>query len=79
LFYTRICHQRDLESVRGNEDQGSQDEHTQACNRRRKRVGHLFQERYKAILVEKESHLLELCRYVVLNPLRIKGKAKIEH
>src|SRR5262245_44960392 len=30
-------------------------------------------------MVEKESHLLELCRYVVLNPLRVKGKAKIEH
>jgi REP element-mobilizing transposase RayT len=53
--------------------------YTQAFNRRHKRVGHLFQGRYKAILVEKESHLLELCRYVVLNPLRIKGKAKIDH
>jgi putative transposase len=53
--------------------------YTQAFNDRHKRVGHLFQGRYKAILVEKESHLLELCRYVVLNPLLIKGKAKIEH
>ncbi len=34
------------------------------------RVGHLFQGRFKAILVERESHLLELCRYVVLNPVR---------
>ena len=51
----------------------------QAFNRRHNRVGHLFQGRYKAILVEKESHLLELCRYVVLNPLRIKGKAKLEY
>jgi len=33
-------------------------------------VGHVFQGRYKAILVEKGSHLLELCRYVVLNPVR---------
>ena len=33
-------------------------------------MGHLFQGRYKAILVEKEAHLLELCRYVVLNPVR---------
>jgi hypothetical protein len=33
----------------------------------------------RGILVERESHLLELCRYVVLNPLRIKGKAKIDH
>jgi len=34
--------------------------YTQAFNRRHKRVGHLFQGRYKAILVEKESYLLEL-------------------
>ena len=51
--------------------------YTQAFNRRHKRVGHIFQGRYKAILVEKESHLLELCRYVVLNPLRIKSGKRI--
>ena len=45
--------------------------YTQAFNRRHRRVGHLFQGRYKAILVEKQAHLLELCRYVVLNPLRV--------
>jgi REP element-mobilizing transposase RayT len=44
--------------------------YTQAFNRRHERVGHLFQGRFKAILVEKESHLLELLRYVVLNPVR---------
>ncbi len=44
--------------------------YTQAFNRRHKRSGHLFQGRYKAILVEKDSHLLELARYVVLNPVR---------
>jgi REP element-mobilizing transposase RayT len=44
--------------------------YTQAFNRRHRRVGHLFQGRFTAILVEKESHLLELCRYVVLNPVR---------
>jgi REP element-mobilizing transposase RayT len=43
---------------------------TQAFNRRHQRVGHLFQGRFKSILVEKESHLLELLRYVVLNPVR---------
>jgi REP element-mobilizing transposase RayT len=43
---------------------------TQAFNRQHKRSGHLFQGRYKAILVEKDSHLLELARYVVLNPVR---------
>jgi putative transposase len=45
---------------------------TQAFNRRHRRVGHLFQGRYKAIVVEKEAYLLELCRYVVLNPVRAK-------
>jgi REP element-mobilizing transposase RayT len=44
--------------------------YTQAFNRRHRRVGHLFQGRYKAILVEKDAHLLELARYVVLNPVR---------
>lgn len=33
-------------------------------------VGHLSQGRYKAILIQKEAHLLELSRYVVLNPVR---------
>jgi putative transposase len=46
--------------------------YTQRFNRQHHRVGHLFQGRYKAILVEKESHLLELCRYIVLNPVRAK-------
>ncbi|MDP1767869.1 MAG: transposase [Nitrospirota bacterium] len=46
--------------------------YTQAFNRRHERVGHLFQGRFTAILVEKEAHLLELCRYVVLNPVRAK-------
>ena len=44
--------------------------YTQAFNRRHNRVGHLMQGRYKAILVEKETHLLELARYIVLNPVR---------
>jgi len=44
--------------------------YTQAINRRHQRVGHLLQGRFTAILVEKEAHLLELCRYVVLNPAR---------
>lgn len=44
--------------------------YTQAYNRRHGREGHLFQGRFKAILVEKDTHLLELCRYVVLNPVR---------
>jgi len=44
--------------------------YTQRFNRNHRRVGHVFQGRYKAILVEKESHLLELSRYIVLNPIR---------
>ncbi len=44
--------------------------YTQRFNRRHQRVGHLFQGRFKAILVEKEAYLLELCRYVILNPVR---------
>lgn len=46
--------------------------YTQKFNWNHNRVGHLFQGRYKAILIEKESHLLEACRYVVLNPVRAK-------
>jgi putative transposase len=46
--------------------------YTQVFNRRHHRVGHLLQGRFTAILVEKEAHLLELCRYVVLNPVRAK-------
>jgi REP element-mobilizing transposase RayT len=47
--------------------------YTAAFNRRHRRVGHLFQGRFTSILVEKESHLLELCRYVVLNPVGARG------
>jgi REP element-mobilizing transposase RayT len=47
--------------------------YTQAFNRRHRRVGHLFQGRFKGILVQKESHFLEVCRYVVLNPVRAKA------
>ena len=44
--------------------------YAQRFNRRHDRAGHLVQGRFKGILVEKESHLLELTRYVVLNPVR---------
>ena len=44
--------------------------YTQASNRRHGKVGHLFQGRYKAILVDADAYLLELTRYVVLNPVR---------
>ncbi|MGN4868401.1 transposase [Aeromonas caviae] len=43
----------------------------QAMNNKHYRIGHLFQGRYKAILVDKKyTYLWELCRYIVLNPLR---------
>lgn len=44
--------------------------YTQASNRRHGEVGHVFQGRFKAILVDKDSYLKEVCRYVVLNPVR---------
>jgi len=44
--------------------------YTQRFNRKHKRVGHVFQGRYKAIIVQKETYLLELARYIVLNPVR---------
>ncbi len=44
--------------------------YTQAFNRDHGRIGHVFQGRYKALLVQKESYLLELARYIVLNPVR---------
>jgi REP-associated tyrosine transposase len=50
-------------------------------NRRHHRIGHLYQGRYKAILVDKDSYLAELSRYVHLNPVRVKphkGKSVAE-
>jgi REP-associated tyrosine transposase len=44
--------------------------YTQQFNRVHERVGHVMQGRFKSILVEKDSYLLELARYVVLNPVR---------
>lgn len=44
--------------------------YTQYVNRTHRRVGHLFQGRFKGILVQKEAYLLELARYIVLNPVR---------
>jgi len=44
--------------------------YTRWINRRKWQVGHLFQGRYKAILVDRDSYLLELVRYIHLNPVR---------
>ncbi|NOQ52717.1 MAG: addiction module toxin RelE [Desulfuromonadaceae bacterium] len=53
--------------------------YTQAFNRAHNRDGHVFKGRFKAILVEKQCHLLELSRYVVLNPVRANMVAQPEH
>ncbi|RLA19747.1 MAG: addiction module toxin RelE [Gammaproteobacteria bacterium] len=62
-----------IETIEGNLSQGMRQlngVYTQQSNRKHGLFGHLFQGRYKAILVEKDSYLLELSRYVVLNPIR---------
>jgi REP element-mobilizing transposase RayT len=46
--------------------------HAMHYNRRHKRHGHLFQNRYKSILCQEDTYLLELVRYIHLNPLRAK-------
>ena len=44
--------------------------YTQSYNRRHNKTGHLFQGRYKSILVDEDAYLLELSRYIVLNPVK---------
>jgi len=44
--------------------------YTQRSNKRHSRTGHVFQGRFKAIVVDKDEYLLQLCRYIVLNPVR---------
>lgn len=46
--------------------------YTQAYNRRHGKVGHLFQGRFKGILVDQDAYMLEVCRYVDLNPVRVR-------
>jgi len=52
--------------------------YTQYFNRRHHLVGHLFQGRYNAIVVEKEDYLLAVARYTVLNPLRAQIVASLD-
>ena len=47
-------------------------------NRKHEQVGHVFQGRFKSILVEKDAYLLELSRYIHLNPVKAKLVAKPE-
>ena len=51
--------------------------YTQRFNRLHNRTGHVFQGRYKAILVERDAHLLQLCRYIVRNPLAANMVAEV--
>ncbi len=62
-----------IETVDGNLSAGMRQlngVYTQTHNRTHGRVGHVFQGRFKAIIVQREAYLLELARYVVLNPVR---------
>lgn len=52
--------------------------YTQVFNRRHDRVGHLFEGRFKSILVEREPYLREVIRYVVLNPVRAGMVERVE-
>lgn len=62
-----------IETPEGNLSQGMRQlngVYAQEFNRLHSRVGHLFQGRFTAILVQKDAYLLELARYIVLNPVR---------
>ncbi|WP_236015107.1 transposase [Geomonas anaerohicana] len=82
LRYNWICHAYCLmgnhyhliiETPEANLSQGMRQlngTYTQTFNKMHGRVGHIFQGRFRAIVVQQDSHLLELSRYVVLNPVR---------
>ncbi|MBI4256693.1 transposase [Candidatus Uhrbacteria bacterium] len=62
-----------IETVEANLSDGMRDlnkDYSQAFNRLHETVGHLFQGRFKAFIIEKEPYLLEVARYTVLNPVR---------
>lgn len=46
--------------------------YTQSINRRHGIAGHVFQGRYKAVLVQKDSHLLKVSRHIAVNPVRVR-------
>lgn len=52
--------------------------YTRYFNRRYGKVGHLFQGRYKAILCDRDAYLLELIRYIHLNPVRSRAVKDLE-
>jgi putative transposase len=53
--------------------QGLQLRYTSYFNRKYRKVGHLFQGRYKAIVCDRDAYLLELVRYLHLNPERMRS------
>jgi len=53
--------------------------YTQRYNRIYKRTGHVFEQRYKAILCDKESYLLSLIRYIHLNPVKANMEEGLEY
>jgi putative transposase len=62
-----------LETLLGNLSRGMQflnSMFAQNLNKRKNSVGHVFQGRYKSILIQKEEYLLEVSRYIALNPVR---------
>ncbi len=62
-----------IETPEGNLSQGMRQlngVYTQRFNRNHERVGHVFQGRYKAILVDADNYLVQLIRYIHLNPAR---------
>ncbi len=52
--------------------------YSQGFNRRHRRVSHVFQGRFKGTIIERETYLLELSRYIVLNPIRAKMVDQVE-
>jgi putative transposase len=52
--------------------------YAQYFNRRHKRTGHLFENRYKSILCDEDNYLLALVRYIHLNPLRVRVVKTVE-
>jgi REP element-mobilizing transposase RayT len=61
-----------LETPKANLSQimrGLNGRYTRFFNKTRQRMGHMFQGRYKAIIVQKDNYLLELSRYIILNPV----------
>ena len=62
-----------IETVEGNLSQGMRHlngVYSQGFNYSHARVGHVFQGRFKSIIIDRDNYLLEACRYVVLNPVR---------